>query len=143
MIRLFKHYIPHSVLLLWLIDVFLLFAANEISWRLRTEQIGMDPGVLADRLGPHAAFAAVIVLSMISVGVYGTDALRSMRFAAARLLVAVSLGVIALSFVDFLFAGQHFWRSTLAYSMAIGIVRASVIQNLSRNIATEWPACLS
>ncbi|HKT85327.1 MAG TPA: TIGR03013 family XrtA/PEP-CTERM system glycosyltransferase [Novosphingobium sp.] len=122
MIRLFKHYIPHSVLLLWLIDVLLLFAANEISWRLRAEQIGMDPGPLADRLGPHAGFAAVVVLSMISVGVYGADALRSMRFAAARLLVAVSLGVIALSFVDFLIGGQHFWRSTLAYSMAFAII---------------------
>jgi sugar transferase (PEP-CTERM system associated) len=122
MIRLFKHYIPHSVVLLWLIDVVLLCAANEISWRLRAGQIGMVVGDLSDRIGLHAAFAAVIALSMISVGVYGTDALRSLRFAAARLLVAISLGVIALAFIDFLAAGQHFWRSTLAYSMAFAIV---------------------
>ncbi|WP_395332889.1 TIGR03013 family XrtA/PEP-CTERM system glycosyltransferase [Novosphingobium sp. BL-8H] len=122
MIRLFKHYIPHAVVLLWLVDVVLLAAANEVSWRLRAEQIGMDAGDLIGRLGVHAAFAGVIVLAMIAVGVYGADALRSMRFAAARLLVAVSLGIIALSFVDFLVAGQHFWRSTLAYSMAFAIV---------------------
>ncbi|AIT81751.1 MULTISPECIES: TIGR03013 family XrtA/PEP-CTERM system glycosyltransferase [Novosphingobium] len=122
MIRLFKHYIPHSVVLLWLVDVALLVSANEISWRVRAGQIGMDAGDFGDRLLPHGAFAAVLVLSMISVGVYGTDALRSMRFAAARLLVAISLGVIALSFVDFLAAGQHFWRSTLAYSMGIAIL---------------------
>ncbi|SLJ87645.1 TIGR03013 family XrtA/PEP-CTERM system glycosyltransferase [Novosphingobium mathurense] len=121
MIRLFKHYIPHSVVLLWLVDIVLLISANEISWRVRAGQIGMDAGDIGDRLLPHGAFAAVLVLSMISVGVYGTDALRSMRFAAARLLVAISLGVIALSFVDFLAAGQHFWRSTLAYSMGIAI----------------------
>lgn len=122
MIRLFKHYIPHSVVLLWLVDILLLVGANEISWRLRAGQIDIDPGSFAERLGPHAAFAAVIVLSMISVGVYGADSLRSMRFAAARLLVAISLGVIALSFVDFLVAGEHYWRSTLAYSMAFAIV---------------------
>ncbi|TCM22269.1 sugar transferase (PEP-CTERM system associated)/exopolysaccharide biosynthesis polyprenyl glycosylphosphotransferase [Novosphingobium sp. PhB165] len=122
MIRLFKHYIPHAVVLLWLVDVVLLALANEISWRLRAEQIGMEAGDLAGRLGVHGAFAAVIVLAMVAVGVYGGDALRSMRFAAARLLVAVSLGVIALSFVDFLVAGQHFWRSTLAYSMAFAIL---------------------
>ncbi|WP_395395102.1 TIGR03013 family XrtA/PEP-CTERM system glycosyltransferase [Novosphingobium sp. BL-8A] len=122
MIRLFKHYIPHAVVLLWLVDVVLLAAANEVSWRLRAEQIGMEAGDLAGRIGVHAAFSAVIVLAMIAVGVYGADALRSMRFAAARLLVAVSLGIIALSFVDFLVAGQHFWRSTLAYSMALAIV---------------------
>ncbi|WP_159976106.1 MULTISPECIES: TIGR03013 family XrtA/PEP-CTERM system glycosyltransferase [unclassified Novosphingobium] len=122
MIRLFKHYIPHAVVLLWLVDVLLLAIANETSWRLRSEQIGIDAGAIVDRLGAHAAFAAVISLSMISVGVYGGEALRSKRFAAARLLVAISLGVIALSFADFLVGGQNFWRSTLAYSMAFAIV---------------------
>ncbi|MCJ2177595.1 TIGR03013 family XrtA/PEP-CTERM system glycosyltransferase [Novosphingobium album (ex Hu et al. 2023)] len=122
MIRLFKHYIPHAVVLLWLVDVMLLIGANEMSWRLRAEQIGMALGQLDDRLGMHAAFAGVIVLSMVAVGVYGADALRSMRFASARLLVAISLGVIALSFVDFLVGSQNFWRSTLAYSMAFAIV---------------------
>ncbi|HKR92926.1 TIGR03013 family XrtA/PEP-CTERM system glycosyltransferase [Novosphingobium sp.] len=121
MIRLFKHYIPHAVVLLWFVDVLLLVSANEMSWRLRAGQIGMDPGELATRMGPHAIFAAVIVLSMIAVGVYGADALRSMRFAAARLLVAISLGVIALSFADFVIGEQNFWRSTLAYSMAFAI----------------------
>lgn len=122
MIRLFKHYIPHAVVLLWLVDLLLLIGANEMSWRLRAEQIGIDPGRFADRLGVHAAFAAVIVLAMIAVGVYGSDCLRSMRFATARLLVAISLGVIGLSFADFLIGGQTFWRSTLAYSMAFAIV---------------------
>lgn len=122
MIRLFKHYIPHAVVLLWLIDAVLLAVANEVSWRLRASQIDMVPGDVLERVGPHGAFAAVILLAMIAVGVYGADSLRSMRFAAARLLVAISLGVIALSFVDFLVAGDHFWRSTLAYSMAFAIV---------------------
>ncbi|MCT2400046.1 TIGR03013 family XrtA/PEP-CTERM system glycosyltransferase [Novosphingobium mangrovi (ex Huang et al. 2023)] len=122
MIRLFKHYIPHAVVLLWVIDMLLLAGANEISWRLRAEQIGMDPGTLSERLGPHAAFAGIIALAMISVGVYGSESLRSMRFAVARLLVAISLGVIGLAFVDFMVGGQNFWRSTLAYSMGLAIV---------------------
>ncbi len=108
MIRLFKHYIPHAVALLWLVDMLLLVGANELSWRLRADQIGMDPGDLGTRLALHGGFALVISLSMVAVGVYGADALRSMRFAAARLLVAVSLGVIALAFVDFIFAAQNF-----------------------------------
>lgn len=46
-----------------------------------------------------------------------------MRYAAARLLVAISLGIIALSFIDFLISSGHtFWRSTLAYAMALAIV---------------------
>ena len=122
MIRLFKHYIPHAVILLWLVDLGMLVAASEISWRLRADQIDIEVGSLDARIWMHVGFAAMMSIAMISVGVYGSDALRSLRFAVARLLVAVSLGVIALSFVDFLLAGENFWRSTLVYSMALAIV---------------------
>jgi sugar transferase (PEP-CTERM system associated) len=122
MIRLFKHYIPHAVVLLWLVDLLMLMGANELSWQLRAGQIGIDSGAFGDRVLPHLGFAGMIVTAMIAVGVYGADALRSMRFAAARLLVAISLGVIALAFIDFVIAAQTFWRSTLAYSMAFAFV---------------------
>ena len=122
MIRLFKHYIPHAVVLLWLIDLLLLVSAAEISWRLRASQIDMEPGLFVDRIGSHAGFAGMIVMAMIAVGVYGSDSLRSMRFACARLLVAISLAVIALSFLDFIGGSRNFWRSTLAYGMALAIV---------------------
>ena len=85
-------------------------------------QIGIDAGETLGRLWQLSAFAAIILTAMIAVGVYGADALRSMRFATARLLVAISLGVIGLAFVDFLLGGHNFWRSTLAYTMAIAIV---------------------
>ncbi|PEQ11067.1 sugar transferase [Novosphingobium sp. PC22D] len=122
MIRLFKHYIPHAVILLWLVDAILLVGANELSWQLRASQIGMEPAALSTRLAAHSGFALMILLAMTAVGVYGSDALRSLRFAGARILVAISLGVIALAFVDFLLGGQTFWRSTLAYAMGLAIV---------------------
>ncbi|MEO5598528.1 MAG: sugar transferase, partial [Novosphingobium sp.] len=118
MVRLFKHYIPHAVLLLGLFDLLVLLLAGEAGWRLRANQIGIAPGLVADRLGMLGGLAGVMLTAMIAVGVYGADALRSMRYAAARLLVAISLGVIGLSFVDWLSGGAHFWRSTLAYAMA-------------------------
>lgn len=121
MLRLFKHYIPHAVILLWVVDLLLLVAAGEIAWLIRVGQIDTDPGAFADRLWIHAVYACVITTSMIAVGVYGADSLRSLRYAMARLLVAIALGVIAISFVDFLIAGENFWRSTLAYSMVLTV----------------------
>jgi sugar transferase (PEP-CTERM system associated) len=121
MIRVFKHYIPHAVVLLGLFDLLLLVAADELAWQLRAVQIGMDTGAFADRIGPHTGFAVMMLAAMISVGVYGADSLRSMRFACARLLVAISLAVIALSFIDFMIGAHNFWRSTLAYGMALAI----------------------
>jgi sugar transferase (PEP-CTERM system associated) len=122
MIRLFKHYIPHAVLLLGLFDFALLVLACETAWQLRASQIGMDPGTFAERWFPLTGTAFVIWLAMISVGVYGPNALRSLRFAGARLLVAISLGIIALAVIDFAIQSDMFWRSTLLYTMGLAIL---------------------
>jgi sugar transferase (PEP-CTERM system associated) len=117
MIRLFKHYIPHAVLLLGLIDLALLMMAGDFAWRLRSEQLGMASGPIDDRIRPLAVFTLMILTAMIAVGVYGADALRSVRFASARLLVAVSLGIIALAGCESVLGGHGIWRSTLFYAM--------------------------
>jgi sugar transferase (PEP-CTERM system associated) len=122
MIRLFKHYIPHAVILMGLFDLGLLLLAGELAFRLRAEQIGIGAGHFADRFWPLAATAGTMLTAMIAVGVYGAESLRSLRFATARLLVAISLGIIALAFVDFIIGGQTFWRSTLAYAMGLAIL---------------------
>ncbi len=121
MIRLFKHYVPHAVLLLGLIDFVLLLLANDLAWTYRASQIDMEAGPLADRLPTTAGISALTLTSMIAVGVFGADALRSMRYAGARLLVAVSLSVLLLAFLDFALPGQTYWRSILAYAMALSI----------------------
>ncbi len=122
MIRLFKHYIPHAVILLGLIDIALLLVAADFGWRLRAAQIGIDPGTVASRAWQLSGYAGVILLAMVAVGVYGSEALRSMRFATARLLVAISLGIIGLAVLDFVLGGHNFWRSVLAYAMGGSII---------------------
>ncbi|MBH5322487.1 TIGR03013 family XrtA/PEP-CTERM system glycosyltransferase [Aurantiacibacter sediminis] len=122
MIRLFKHYIPHAVILLGLLDFILLLVAGDFAWKFRASQIGMDPGSFAQRVLPLIGFAATTLTAMIAVGVYGPEALRSMRFAGARLLVAISLAILALAVIDFLLPGQTYWRSTLLFAMAMAVV---------------------
>ena len=122
MIRLFKHYIPHAVLLLGLVDAVLLMVAGDLAWSLRAQQIGMGVQDITTRLQPLAIFAGLMLTAMIAVGVYGAESLRSVRFAAARLLVAISLGVIALGVLDWATGGHIFWRSILAYSSLAAFV---------------------
>ncbi len=121
MIRLFKLYIPNAVFLLALLDFVLLVASGELGWSVRAHQIGIDSGIVADRWMPLLIFAGLVQMAMIAVGVYGSDALRSMRYATARLLVAISLGIIALSVVYFLLPGHTLWRSNLFYAMFIAM----------------------
>jgi sugar transferase (PEP-CTERM system associated) len=118
-LRLFKHYVPHAVLLLGMTDFILLLTAAEFSWVIRAHQIDMFVEPLTTRLVPLTSFAIALQMAMIAVGVYGIDALLSMRFAAARLLVALSLGVIFLSVMFFALPGTTLWRSNSLYAMAM------------------------
>ena len=122
MIRLFKHYIPYPILFLGLLDFLLLMFAAELGWIIRASQIGMDIGSIYDRPGPILSFAVALELAIVAVGVYGNESIQSLRFAAARILVAISLGVIFLSLMSFVLPGITLWRSNSLYAMALAIV---------------------
>lgn len=121
MIRLFKHYIPHAVLLLGAVDFVLLMLAAEAGWALRVWQIAgeLDPDAAR---WPHVfSFALVLQGAMVAVGVYGPEALQSGRFAVARILVAVALGILFLSLLFFLLPPVSFWRSSLLYATLFAV----------------------
>src|SRR5205085_6130423 len=122
MIRLFKHYVPYAVLILGLVDFLLLLGAAEAGWSLRLWQLGghVDPD--ASRLPNLLAFAGTLQAAMVAVGVYSVAALQSIRFATARLVVAVALGIIALSLIFFVLPPVSFWRSSLFYAMWLALV---------------------
>ncbi len=119
MIRLFKHYIPYAVLFLALVDFLLLIAAAETAWVIRANQIGMHVDYVGNRFGQLLTFAASVQVAAMAVGVYGPDALQSLRFAIARFLVAVSLGVIFQSVMAFALPGMTLWRSNSLYAMVL------------------------
>jgi sugar transferase (PEP-CTERM system associated) len=129
-IRLFKHYVPHAVLLLGVVDFALLIAAAEAGWVLRIWQLGSKVTPVADRIPQLLSFAVALQCAMVSVGVYGGEALQSLRFAAARLLVAVSIGVILISLMFFLFPELTLWRSNSLYAMLLSIVFLVLVRAL-------------
>ena len=130
MIRLFKHYVPHAVLFLGLLDIMLLMAAAEIAYSVRLHQLGSIVEPIATRLPQLLVFAGALETAMLAVGVYGADALQSLRRAIARILVAISLGVIFLAVVFFLSPQLSFWRSNLLYAMGIAPVLLIAIRIL-------------
>jgi sugar transferase (PEP-CTERM system associated) len=128
MFRLFKHYVPHAVVWLALLDFFALLGSAEAAWHLYAHQAGFDAGPLADRGLPLATFAVANSLAMMATGMYGNEGLRSMRFATARLLAAISLGVIFLSVLGFLLPTATLWRANSLYAMVLAIAALFVIR---------------
>ena len=130
MIRLFKHYVPHAVLLLGIVDMLLLMMAAELGWVIRAWQIGMLVEPMATRLPQLLAFAVVLQIALIAVGAYGVASFLSLRFAAARLAVAILLGVAFLSILFFMVPPLALWRSNLAYATLIAAFLLIVVRAL-------------
>lgn len=119
MFRVFKHYVPHAVLVLGILDFVLLLTAADTAWVIRAGQIGMQVLPMAERWVPVASFALTLQTAMIAMGMYGIDALLSLRFAAARMLVAVSLGMILMAVLSFLLPETTLWRSNALYALGL------------------------
>ena len=128
MFRLFKHYVPYAVIWLALVELIALLCSAEAGWRLYAQQIGIHPGDAADRLVPLATFALALQLAMMATGMYGAEALRSMRFGTARLLTAVSLGVIFLSVLRFVLPTITLWRANSIYAMGLAIAVLFIVR---------------
>jgi sugar transferase (PEP-CTERM system associated) len=122
MIRLFKHHVPYAVLLLGAIDFALLLLGAEAGWALRFWQVAGRFDAESAPLPGMIAFAVALQTAMVAVGVYGIQAIRSVRFAVARLLVAVGLGILLLSVLFFLFPPVSFWRSSLFYATGLSLL---------------------
>lgn len=128
MFRLFKHYVPHAVVWLALLEFAALFASANAAWALYAHVAGFDAGDFGDRWLPLTTFAVANSLAMMATGMYGAEALRSMKFATARLLAAVSLGVIFLSVVGFLLPTATLWRVNSFYAMGLAIAALFLIR---------------
>jgi sugar transferase (PEP-CTERM system associated) len=137
-IRLFKHYVPHAVLLLGAIDLLLLLFAAEAAWTIRFWQIAGELDPNAQRWPQMLTFALILQIAMVGVGVYGADSLHSLRVAIGRLFVSISLAVLLLALIFFLVPAITFWRSNLLYAMLIalaGLIAARLL--LGRAIGGE------
>jgi sugar transferase (PEP-CTERM system associated) len=132
MIRLFKHYIPHAVLLLGAIDFLLLVLGAEAGWALRLWQIDTGYAPFGEGLLTLFVFAATMQIAMVSVGVYSPEAVLSVRFASARLVVALALGVLLLSLLYFMLPPIAFWRSSLLYSCLLALAAMIAARALLR-----------
>ncbi len=138
MVRLFKHYVPYAVLLLGLVDLVLLIAAAEIGWEVRAWQIGTAVGSAWSRWQQLLSFGVALQVALVAVGAYGAASFLSLRFAAARLAVAIALGVIFLSLIYFLIPPLALWRSNLLYAMiAAAVLLVAVRAALNRVLGGE------
>lgn len=130
MVRIFKHYVSHGVLLLGLLDSLILLGSAEMAWIVRANQIAMQVDPISSRAFPLLSFAIAMQVAMVAVGVYENGALQSRRVGVSRLLVAISVGMLLLSFLNFLVPEITLWRSNALYAVLLATGALIVVRLL-------------
>ena len=130
MARLFKHYIPHSFLLLGMIELLILILSIYLGASLRFA--GEDQSLKAvGPLWPKAFIFALVMTSMMTaVGLYKTNLRDGIAGMLLRIGISILLGLAAMSFVFYFFPALFLGRGAfgLAFAVALtGIVLARII----------------
>lgn len=122
-VQLFNHPIKIVYLLLIVAEGALLAASVYLGVYLRFID---NPGAIADSVGPVGAkaalFAAVMMLSMVSVGLYNRRLRDGLSGIMIRLGLALGVGALALVIVFYLFPSLMLGRSVLGLAVAAALV---------------------
>ena len=122
MIRIFKHYIPTSLLVLGLLEMGLIFASVEAAVHLRFLQAQIDIGPIAERLPSLLAFTAVVFVVMLALGLYQVDTARDLRMTLLRLVSCLTISALLLAVVFYAVPALAFWRSVVVLAILMVLV---------------------
>lgn len=119
MFRIFRHYIPKSLIVLGIIECMIVINAFEFAIQIRLLAAGMTVEELGSRVGQLSTFVLVFCFSMIAFGLYATDAVRDLKISFIRLSVSFVAGVVLLALVFYIFPVVSIWRSIVVIAMAL------------------------
>ena len=130
MVRLFRHYVPHSVLLLGVIEVVILMSSIYFGASLRFVGEHQPLKAVGPLLPKALIFALVMISMMTAVGLYKTNLRDGVAGTLLRIGISILLGLAAMSFVFYFFPALFLGRGAfgLAFAAALaGIVATRII----------------
>ena len=141
--RLFRHFIPVSVVLLASSDALLITGAfyQLLSTSEITTPILLRASTFAAQFSAGLAFAAVT--AMVSVGLYGHQSFVDFRLLLGKIAVATRLVLMLVSFsaaywregLDYLPDRHNFpWKATLIWLVCVSVSRSTFSVTLGRGM---------
>jgi sugar transferase (PEP-CTERM system associated) len=135
MVRIFRHYVPGSLLFLGLVEHLFLILVIYTALFFRWADADQLTASLGEHLGEAIVFAAVFSCMMFSLGLYNKAHSGSFVTVLTRLIVSFAFSAIALALLFYLFPTIAIWRSALAIAFALGLVGLVVIRWIYLRVA--------
>lgn len=128
MIRIFRHYVPRSLVLLGTLELLLLALAGYGGTTAAWLRIGVVPFNASIPIAEFATFAVCVQVAMIALGMYHRDSINTLSNTAVRLGVSFVAGFMLLTVVVFAVPGVELWRSATAFSFTFAFVAIMVVR---------------
>jgi FlaA1/EpsC-like NDP-sugar epimerase len=148
-LRLFRHFIPVSVVLLASSDALLITGA--FYQLLSTPEFAIVQGAPSFPVQFSAGLSAAAVTAMVSVGLYGQQSFLDFRLLLSKVAVAAVMVLVLVSFWvtywrsglnDLLDAGSFPWKATLIWLACVTTTRGTFLVTLGRGLLKRRIAVL-
>ncbi|MBI3772221.1 MAG: TIGR03013 family PEP-CTERM/XrtA system glycosyltransferase [Gammaproteobacteria bacterium] len=138
MMRIFRHYIPSSFLMLGLLEFFALAAAMGLGVELRF--LGADSGAIAEvmPIAPKAlTFALVMLAAMATTGLYKNNIRDGRLGMVLRFSIAFLLGLVGMIVLFYSFPPLFLGRGAFALGFGIGVASIIIIRTIFYRIVGQ------
>ncbi|HPF45545.1 MAG: TIGR03013 family PEP-CTERM/XrtA system glycosyltransferase [Alphaproteobacteria bacterium] len=119
MIRIFKHYIPKSILYLAAIECIMLYLVIWLALAIRFDQIGDPVPGFNDYTAEKIFYVVIVYLVLLATGLYRLETCRDIRISVVRLSVSMILSFFAISIALYMFPNIDIWRSVSVYAIIL------------------------
>lgn len=121
MIRIFRHYVPGSLLLVGLLEHLLLVASMYMALMLRWADSSDVAATLMSYLPEAIFYATTLIFTMFALGLYSKEYVRDIGTIFTRLLFSFLFGYIVLATAYFIFPSLAVWRSAFVLAFAFSL----------------------
>jgi sugar transferase (PEP-CTERM system associated) len=135
MVRIFRHYVPGSLLFLGLVEHLFLILVIYSALFFRWADLENLSASLGAHLGEAIVFASVFSFMMFAFGLYNKAYCGSLVAVLTRLIVSFALGAVALTLLFYIFPAIAIWRSAMAIAFGLGFFGIFVIRWIYLRVA--------
>lgn len=135
MVRIFRHYVPGSLLFVGMVEHLFLIAAIYGALFLRWADTGQISVSLNEHLIPAITFATVFSFTMFAFGLYSKEHSQNFGTVFTRLLVSFLCGFLTLAMVFYIYPDLSIWRSAFAIALVAGLFGILIIRWIYLSVA--------
>ena len=122
MVRIFRRYVPGSLLVLAGIEAVVLFLAVYAGLLFRWAEVTGEEVDLFRFLPEIGVYVGVVFVVMFSLGLYQKEHFKNLETTFVRTIFSFIFGFFALSVVFYIYPPLSIWRSVFAVAFAASIV---------------------